>query len=236
MLRGDDHRVDADGLIVVIFDGDLRFSVCTQIGKNAALAYLGELLGKFLGQRNGQRHQFGRLVTGVAEDHTLIACAGVIRISDDALLGFKRLIYAERNIGGLLVDSGKDGAGIAVKALLRAVIADFTDGLPRNRGNIHIGRGSNLAHNKDHPRCSSRLTGNARVRILGKDRVQHRIRDLIAYFIGMSFGYRLTGEKLFDHLLHSPFYTKQNILPAERRKDIYHQNIYLLICRSRSLI
>src|SRR5699024_4699646 len=100
VLAGDDDGVDAHRLAVLILHRDLALTVRAQVGQQAAFAHLGQAFGQFVGQADGQRHQFGGLVAGVAEHHALVAGAG------DFVVG------AQRDVGALAVDVGGDAAGV----------------------------------------------------------------------------------------------------------------------------
>ena len=94
MLGGDHHGVHAGGLAVfVILHGDLGLAVGTQIGQQTLLAHVGQALGHLVCKGDGQGHQLGRLVAGVAEHHALIAGA-VVQLVVAGFLGFQRLVHA----------------------------------------------------------------------------------------------------------------------------------------------
>ena len=199
MLGGDHHRVHAGGLAAfVILYGDLGLTVGTQIGQQTLLAHVGQALGHLVGQRDGQGHQLRRLVAGVAEHHALIAGA-VVQLVVAGLLGFQRLVHAQRDIAGLLVDVGDNGAGVAVKAIGGVVVADIADHLAGNLGNVHIAGGGDLAHNVDKARGSGGLAGHAAIGILLEDGVQNGVADLVADLIGMSLGNRFGSKQMLCH-------------------------------------
>src|ERR1700722_2885460 len=86
MLGRDDHGVDAGRLVIlVIFDRDLTLAVGAQVGELAGFAHGGKLPGEFVGQRDRGGLQFGGFVGGIAEHHSLVACAaGVNSLGDVA--------------------------------------------------------------------------------------------------------------------------------------------------------
>ena len=49
VLAGNDHRVDAHGLAVVVLHGDLALAVRAQVIQRAVLAHLGQALGQLVG-------------------------------------------------------------------------------------------------------------------------------------------------------------------------------------------
>ena len=145
-------------------------------------------------QRDGQGHQLRGLVAGVAEHHALIAGAVVQTVVRLALLDLQTLVHAHGNIAGLLVNVGDDAAGIAVKAVLGAVVADVADDLPRDLGDIHIAVGGDLAHDVYQTSGRRGFAGYAAIGILGQNGVQYGIGDLIADLVGMTLGHGFRGK------------------------------------------
>ena len=120
-----------------------------------------------------------------------------------ALLDLQTLVHAHGNIAGLLVNVGDDAAGIAVKAVLGPVIADASDDLSGDFGDIHIAAGADLAHDV-HKACGhSGLAGHPAHGILLQYGVQHRVGDLVADFVGMSFRYGLGCKQIVAHIFSS---------------------------------
>ena len=70
----DDYRIDALHFAGrAVFNRDLRFSIGPQVGAGAILANFRKFLAELVGERNREGHQFGSLVAGEAEHHSLIA-------------------------------------------------------------------------------------------------------------------------------------------------------------------
>ena len=211
VLAGNDHRVDAHGLAVVVLHGDLALAVRAQVIQRAVLAHLGQALGQLMGQADGQRHQLGRLVAGVAEHHALVARTGHV------------VVGAQRNVGTLAVDVGDDAAGVAVKAVLGAVIADGADDLARRAGDVHVAVGRDLAHDVDKTGGAGRLAGNAGAGVLRQDGVEDGVGDLVADFVGMPLGDGFGREKNFGHWGKPPIKYSAETQPwkqkARSRKD-----------------
>ena len=167
MLRAEHDGVHAHGVILlVIFDGDLRLAVGTQIVHQLLLAHGGQALGQLVRERDRQRHELRRLVAGVAEHHALIARAVIERVLA-GLLALERVVDAEGNVGALLVDVRDDGAGLAVKAILGAVIADLAHGLAhdRQRGRSDPAPGSRRGSRQRPDRRSCRDVLRSRIRM-----------------------------------------------------------------------
>ena len=193
VLGGEHHGIHPDGLLAVILHSDLSLAVRPQIVHKSGLADLGKLPGHFMRQRNRQGHQLRGLIAGVAEHHALIAGA-VIQLGLAGFLGLQRLVHAQSDIAGLLVDVGNNTAGIAVKAVLGAVITDIPDNFPGDLGNIHVAAGGDLAHDVYQAGGSGGLAGHASVGVLGQNGVQHRVRDLVADLVGVALSHGFRGK------------------------------------------
>ena len=116
MLGGQNHGVHAEGLAVVtVLHGDLGLAVGAEVVHQALLR---------------------GLVAGVAEHHTLVAGA-VVQLALAGGLGLVALVHAQGDVAGLLVDIGDDGACVAVKAVLGAVVADVQHHLAGDLGDVH---------------------------------------------------------------------------------------------------
>ena len=201
VLGGYDDRIHADGLFVLIFDGDLCLSVRAQIGQQSRAAHLCEAHGELLGKHGGERHQFGRLRDGVTEHHALIARADLIG-NVSARLSLHRGIHTKRNVRTLPVDGGDDGERIVRKAL-PVGITDVLDRIAHDPGNIHIAVGGEFAHHQHHARRRTAFDRHAGVFVLGEHGVQHRVRDLVAHFIGMPFRHAF-ARKIIPHCFLLP--------------------------------
>ena len=132
-------------------------------------------------------------MAGIAEHHALVSGA-VVKLAVVLSLRLKRFVNAESDVGGLFVNVRDYAAGFAVKAVLCPVVADLTDDVSCDLGNIDIAARADLAHDVDKPRGSRGLAGNSAVGVLLKYCVQHRIGDLVADLIGMSLGHGLGSE------------------------------------------
>ena len=196
MLGGDDHGIHPDGTVfLVILHGDLALAIGPHIGQQAGLADNGHLSAQLLGQGQGQGHQLRRFVAGVAEHHALVA-GTLAQLGLRAGLVFQGLVHAHGDIRGLLVDRGNDGAGVAVKAVLAAVVANIPDHSPGNMGNIHIAVGGDLTHDMDEAGAGRGLAGHAAHGVLFQDGVQHGVGDLVADLVGMAFGHGFRSKQI----------------------------------------
>ncbi|MPN41905.1 hypothetical protein SDC9_189460 [bioreactor metagenome] len=123
---------------------------------------------------------------------------------------FQRFVNPHGNIGRLLVNRRKYGAGIAVKPLRGIVISDFPNYLSGDFWNIYIAACRYFPHNQYEASRRNGLAGDMRHRVLLQDRVQNRVGNLIAYFIGMAFRHRFRCEKMFSHCFISFYFSIVN--------------------------
>ena len=196
MLRGENDRVNADRCAVpVVFHRDLRLAVGLEIGDRAVLANLGELLRHFVRQRDGKGHQLFGFVAGKAEHHALIARADHVNFAvAQTVLHFVGAIHAHGDVGGLFVDGGDDGAGVAVKAGFVAVIANADNDVARDLGNVDITVGGQLTHDRDKAGGDGGFASDMRLGVKFENRVQHRVGNLVAHLVRMPFRHGL-GSK-----------------------------------------
>ena len=167
VLGGKNNCVQADRFVVlVVLHGNLSLSVRAEVIQGAVLADLGQASGQPVGHRNRVGHILLSLIGGKAEHHALIACADGIElflahVGLSGLLGFQSLVHAQSDILGLLVNGGDYAAGIAVKTVFRAVIADLPHRLTDNLLNVHISAGGDLAHHQNQSGGGGGLAGHA---------------------------------------------------------------------------
>ena len=208
MLGRNDDLGHPGRLAVLVFDGDLRFRVRTELSgfAHAVLAGVGHELEDLLGIVDRRRHQIGRLVAGITEHDALIARAFLtllVRSIVDALGNVDRLrVQQHVDLGGLpvkaglLVADGLDGA--AGGGLELARIDDrlaMAVGLQKRVGHADlagdddaVGRGQGLAGDAHVPRVGAGLFGFL------IDEVDDLVGDAVADFVGMSFGHGFRGE------------------------------------------
>ena len=189
MLAGDDHGVHAHGLaVLVVLHGHLALAVRAQVVHLAVLAHLGQALCQLVGQADGHGHQLRGLVAGIAEHHALVACTAHL------------VVGAEGDVGALAVDVGDDSAGVGVKAVLCAGVADVGDDLADDLLEVHVAVGGDLAHDVHQTGGRAGLAGHAGVGVVGQNFVQNGIGDLVADLVGMSFGDGLRSKQVSCHL------------------------------------
>ena len=192
VLRGNDNGIYANGLaVLIIFNGNLGFAVGAQIFERAVLAHLGQTECQLVRKRDRQRHQFGGFIASVTKHQALVARTNV-ELVGVAILGFKGLVNAHCNVGGLFVQRDNNGTAIAVKAVFCAVVTDLADGVANDSLHVHISARGDLTH-YTHKTCGAKgLTSYAGHRVLAQHFVKDGIRDLVTDLVGMSLGNRFT--------------------------------------------
>ena len=193
------RRFDAHGLAIVVLDRDLALAVGPQVGQMPSLRTCGQAAAQLVGQHDGQGHQFGRLVAGKADHHALVAGAGGLDLvlAHLATLGLQRLVDAQGDVGALLLDARPSrrrsrrqshtwlGCSRCPGSSSRTSVVD-----------IDVGFGGDLAGHQNQAGGDDALAGHAGVGVLGKDGVQHGVRDLVADLVRMPLGDRFRGEKV----------------------------------------
>ena len=157
VLRRDDHGIDADRRIAVVFDGHLALGVGPQPGNRAVLPQIGDAVDDPVGQRDRQRHQLGGIVAGEAEHHPLVAGA-------DVLAARAVFVNAQGDVRRLLSQGDHDGAGRGVEPHVARCVADLADDLADDRRIIDHCLGRDLARQADEPRGEQAFAGDPRVR------------------------------------------------------------------------
>ena len=166
-------------------------------------------------QVDGHRHERARFVASIAEHHALVARAHFVDVVHAfAALSLVGLIDAHGDVGRLLVDGIDNAARVAVKAVLRAVVADLADGIAHDLLHVNVCFRANFARHHHKTRGSHGLAcathvvhvgRNARRRnvagflkldFLCQNGIQDSIRNLIANLVRMTFSHRLRREKI----------------------------------------
>jgi hypothetical protein len=160
----------------------------------AGLADLGEAAGHPMGERDRKRHQLRRLAAGEPEHHPLVA--GAQLAARGVLADLQRRVDALGDVRRLALDRDERAAGLVVEAVLGLRVADVADGFADDRLEVDVGVGRDLAEDEDETGRRRRLTGDAGIRVLADDRVQDRVRDLVAHLVRMPLGDGFRGEQV----------------------------------------
>ena len=104
VLGGNDHSVNSDSLLAVVFDCDLGFGIGPEIRHQLRLllSYRGESLNKMMGKQDWHRHILGCIAACISKHHSLITrTAGV---------------HTALDIEGLGMNGRNDRAGIGIES------------------------------------------------------------------------------------------------------------------------
>ena len=195
VLGRDDDRPDALRDAELVLDRDLGLAVRPQVGQLAVLADLGQAAGHPVGEGDRQRHQLGRLAAGEPEHHPLVAGPELVdgrRVVAD----LERLVDAHRDVRRLLLDADQRAAGQVVEAVVGLRVADLADGVADDRLEVDVRARRDLAEDHDQAGGGGGLAGDPRVGIVGDDRVQDRVADLVAHLVRVTLGHRLRREQV----------------------------------------
>ena len=195
-----EHTLDLHGaldpaLVDLVANRHLRLPVGAEIRKDVRLANLGQAPRQAVRDEDRHRHELVRLARRVAEHHPLVAGAEKVERVGISVLGLEGLVDALRDVGRLLVDRDDDAAGLVVEPVLRARVADLGDPLAHDRADVDVRVRRDLSRDDDEPGRDERLAGDATMRIVGEDRVENGVRDLIGDLVGVTLGHRLRRER-----------------------------------------
>ena len=197
VLRGNNDGVDALHRVAVVFRRHLRLAVRAEIVKRAVLADFCQLLCKLMRQRDGQRHQLRGLIAGIAEHHALVARANEVVLVSGAVFRLKGFVHAHCNVRGLHVNGGQHRAGRTIEARIRRIVTDLFDDFTRNRIDVHIALGGNLAHHVHHTGRRRHFASYMRGRVFRHDVVENCIGNLVANLVRVAFGHGFRCKKMF---------------------------------------
>ena len=188
--------VHAYGLVVlVVFDGHLGLGVGAEPLDLALFAEFLDLFHELVGEADRERHQFRRLVHGVAEHHALVAGTLLVVFLAVGSLG----VNALGDVGGLLVHRDEHGAALVVELQVRVHVADVLDGVAGDFLEIDVRLGGDFAGNHDEARVHERLAGHAALRVLREAGVEDGIGNLVGDLVGVALGHGFGGKKVMCH-------------------------------------
>ena len=203
VLGRDEHGAQRDGATVDVLEGDLGLRVGAEVRDGSGLADLGEALRHAMCEVDGQRHEHVGLVAGVAEHHPLVAGALLVELvvlAGTAGAHLFGVVDPLGDVGRLLVDRDHDAARVPVVAEALAVVADVADGATHRRGDVHVGIGGDLSCDDRQPGGDHGLAGHPGLGVLGEDRVEDGVRDLVGHLVGVTLGHRFRGEGPTAHV------------------------------------
>ena len=131
-----------------------------------------------MAESDSQRHIPFRLVSSVAEHHTLVACALFFRIFAN---------YTSVDVLTLFVKSGKNTARIAVKHNLAVVVAYFVDDFAGDTCKVNVSVGFYFAGDNDLTCGDKSFARNFRVSVVCKKFIKDSVGNLVTNFIRVTF-------------------------------------------------
>src|SRR6185436_738883 len=99
---------------------------------------------------------------------------------------------------GLLVDGSDDAARVAVEAQLRVDVADVLDRVARQLGDVDVTRRGDLTRHDHQAGGEERLAGDSTARVLGQDRIEYRVGNLVGDLVGVPLRHRLRREQMLS--------------------------------------
>ena len=197
VLGRDDHGPHRHRPIALVFHRDLGLAVGpepVQPGKALlATADLGQPAGDLVRQGDRHRHPLPGLPGGVAEHHPLVP---------GPLLVVVALVHAPGDVRRLPVDRADHRTGTGIEAERGVGVADPRDRGPHDVGDVHVGRGADLAGHDGHAGGDQGLAGHAAVGVLRQNGVEDGVGDLVGELVGMALGDGLRGEDVRLELGH----------------------------------
>src|SRR3954464_11927201 len=94
------------------------------------------------------------------------------------------------------MNGGEDRTGMVIESPGGIAIADILDDLADDIGNLDISLGGDFPSYKGNAGGQNRLASHPGVFILGNDRVENSIGDLVCNLIRVSFGNRLRCKQI----------------------------------------
>ena len=110
-------------------------------------------------------------------------------------------VDALRDVGRLRVEGDLHGAGLAVEALDRGVVADLEHAVAGDAGDVDVRLGGDLATDEHHARGDEGLAGDPALRVVGQQRVEDAVADLVGDLVRVSLGDGLGREEAAHSVL-----------------------------------
>ena len=128
-----------------------------------------------------ERHVVIGLVGSIAEHHTLVS---------GTLLFGVGTAHTHIDVLTLGVQRGQNTATLRLELVLGFGITDIGDRLADDLLDVHPSVTTHLAGNDDLTGSTKGLAGYVSLRILCQHVIQNSVRNLVAYFVRVSFGHR----------------------------------------------
>ena len=145
----------------------------------------------------------------------------------------RRGVDALGDVGRLGVERDLHGAGLAVEALDRGVVADLQHAVAGDAGDVDVRLGGDLTADEHHARGDERLAGDPALRVVGQQGVEDAVADLVGNLVRVTLGHGLGREEA----AHSSSPGSESVptdLPAGQHWDARQsrRNVRMLVQRS----
>ncbi len=146
-------------IVVVVFNGHLRFRIRPQISHFLSLATNSSQLNQDqMRQFERQWHVVVSFLAGITKHHSLVS---------GTLIHSIRLVNPAVNIGTLLMNSGQHPARIPIKTVLGFGITNFVNHFTGSFQHIHIGLRFHFASQHHLPGCNQGFNRYFRIGVKG---------------------------------------------------------------------
>ena len=194
MLGSQGDAVDAGGHAVLVFDGDLRLAVRTQVRQLPITTDSREFRREKMGEVDGHWHEGGCFGAGESNHGSLVARAepldGVGLAFAPDLFGY---VDTALDVRRLLIDGDDHAAGVEIEAVLGVRIAHVAHGVAHDGLDIDVGVGRDFARDKDESSGYQGLAGDAAFGVLGEDGVKNGIGYLVTELIRVALRNGFSG-------------------------------------------
>jgi len=198
VLGGDHNSVNllgdtSTGIIVLVLNCDLSLGIRTKPLDDVLLTAFHKTSAQFGGEDVGERHQLLSLISGVSEHVTLVTSTNI--------LGGLGAVTMDRvgNFRALLTDRDNDRTSLVIEPLVGVVKSDLGNGGTGNLLVINQTIAADLSNDEHSSGGSSTLTGNLGVGVDTEGSIKNTIGNLIAQFVGVTWGHTLRGEEVGVH-------------------------------------
>jgi len=173
--------------IVLVLDGNLGLGVRPEPLESAVLALSRHLGVQGVCKLEGERKEFGGLVSGITEHDTLVTSTELLK----SLIVVKTL----SDIGGLGLESVHDVASLVVETLGGVIVANVLDSIANSLLVVDLSLGGDFAKDENHTSLGSGLASDLGERVSPQAGIEDGIGDLVGNLVGMTLTDRLGGEK-----------------------------------------
>ena len=97
------------------------------------------------------------------------------------------MVHTLSDVIALLVIANHDGAALVVDAVLGVVVTDALDGVSSNLDVVNVRVGGDFSCEHHQAGVGQGFSSHTAFGILGKNRIQNGVRNLVGHLVGVSF-------------------------------------------------